>query len=72
MYKFRIIATICLNLHVSWACILLTNIKEKTKDVIRKFNDKGEVTEVNVKNNLNLCTMIPLIILGNLLRSEWT
>lgn len=56
--EFHIMAAVYLNLHVNWPRTLLANIKKETKKVVCKFNDKGEVTELNVKNRLNFCTKI--------------
>lgn len=60
IYKFRIMTTVFLNLKISWARQLLANIKEEAKKIVLKFNNKGVVTELSIKNCLNFCTKIHL------------
>lgn len=72
MYKFKLMVVIYKNLNVNWACILLSNINEEMKKIVRKFDDKGLVMELVLKNRLNLCTKISLLILTNVQCAEWT
>lgn len=69
--KFKLMVAVYKNLHISWARVLLSSMKDEVKKVISKFDDKGLLKEFNVKRRLNLCIKILQIILANFARAVW-
>lgn len=59
-----------LDLNVNWAHILLVNMKDEMKKVKCKFESKGVMTQLNIKNNLKFCTKISLLILNSIQRDQ--
>lgn len=66
IYKFRILTAVYLNLNINWARIFLVNMMDEIKNIKHKFDSKGAVTELVVKNKLNFCNKISLINLKSI------
>lgn len=69
--KFKLMVVVYRNLDITWARILLSNIKDEVKKIVSKFDDKCLLRELNVKKRFNFCTKISLTIHANFEWAEW-
>lgn len=69
--KFKIMVVVFHNLNINLCRILVANMKGEMKKIVRQFNAKGLLLELNVKRRLNFCSKISLIIMANYELAEW-